>query len=450
MVHSSPARLLVMAGSIVALAHPLAMYAQEPVRLEEKFTSGDQYAVKTRSEVSGSLTPPADKGKPAPPAVTLRGDSAIEYDERVVEVTPQGQVRKTIRICRRVDFQRTVDGRPEKIALRPAVRRLVLLRDGQQKKAPFSPDGPLTWGEIDLIRTDLFVPALAGLLPATAVKPGETWAASKEAVQELTGFTALDDGRLDCRLEQMSMQGQHRQARVSLSGTVRGVAEDGASRQQLKGHLLFNLDAGRLVYVEIRGVHSLLAADGQEVGRLEGRFVLSRQPDARPTELTDAALRGVALLPDADNTLLLYENDVLGVRFLYPRRWRVAGVNGNQVAVDAPDGSGFLVTVETANRTPTGAQFLNESRTYLDGQKARIIRVDPPQPVRTNPPGEHFALEVELNGQKFLMDYHLSRQANGGVILAARLLPGDQLVLQREVARIAGTVVVTKRIEERK
>src|SRR5262249_7671098 len=155
--------------------------------------------------------------------------------------------------------------------------------------------------------------------------------------------------------------GSRRLARVGLSGTVRGATEDGTSRQQLKGHFLFDLDASRLVYAEGRGVHTLLAAGGREVGRIEGRFVLRRLNGARPPELTDAALRGVALEPDAENTLLLYDNTELGVRFLYPRRWKIAGADGKQVAVDAPDGSGFLLTVEPAGRTPTGAQLLKES-----------------------------------------------------------------------------------------
>jgi hypothetical protein len=434
-------RFLAAGATLTLVYWPRSAFSDESVRIEERFASGDQYSVKARSEVSGTLTPPAEKGKPTPPAVTLRGDSAIEYDERVLTVAANGQVQKTLRISRRVDFQRTVDERPEKSSLRPAVRRLVLLREGPLRKAPFSPDGPLTWGEIDIIRTDVFVPALAGLFPADAVKPGDSWSASAEAVQELTGLAAIDEGRLECRLEQVSK----RQARVALSGSVRGMTEDGTSRQQVKGYFLFDLDARRLVYVELRGVHSLLGTDGHEVGRIDGRFVLSRQPDTHAPELGDDALRGVNLVPNADNTLLLYDNADLGVRFLYPRRWKVAGSGGNQVAVDAPDGSGFLLTVEPASRTPTAAQFLKESADILEKEKGKILRVDPPQTVQTNPPREHFALEVDMGGQKFVMDYHVSRQTAGGVILAARLLPASREELQRELDAIARTVVLTKR-----
>src|SRR5262249_53170495 len=147
----------------------------------------------------------------------------------------------------------------------------------------------------------------------------------------------------------------------------------------------------------------------------------------------------------ADNTLLLYDNPDLGVRFLYPRRWRVQGVRGSQVTLDGAEGSGLLLTVDTAARTPTGAQFLAESRGWLEKQKARRLRGEPPRRVQERPPLEQFALEAEMGGQKFLMDYYVTRQAAGGVTIAARLLPADLAALRQEVERIARSVAVTRR-----
>jgi hypothetical protein len=133
------------------------------------------------------------------------------------------------------------------------------------------------------------------------------------------------------------------------------------------------------------------------------------------------------------------------VRFLYPRRWRVSGVRGTQVTLDTSDGSGLLVTLDNTARTPSGAQFLAESRGWLEKQKARLLRVEPPRRVQDSPPLEQFALEAEMGGQKFLMDYYVSRQAQGGVTMAARLPSGDVSALRREVERIARSVTVTRR-----
>src|SRR5262249_17500847 len=154
-------------------------------------------------------------------------------------------------------------------------------------------------------------------------------------------------------------------ARVALSGSVRGINEDGPNRQQLEGYFYFDLESNHLSYLYLKGVHTPLDKSGKELGKVEGRFVLTRQAHQNCKELTDEALKGVVLEPNADNSLLLYDNPDLGLRFLYSRRWRVAGVRGQQVGLDETNGNGLLLTVEAPTQVPTGAQFATESSTWL-------------------------------------------------------------------------------------
>ncbi len=440
----------VVAVWLACLACAASLWAEEPVQLRERFAAGYEYHVSTRVDLSGTLTLPADKGKPGPKPLSVRGKSAIEYDERILDVGQDGQVRKTVRLCRRTDFHRTIGEQTQENSLRPQVRRLILLRR-QNQEVPFSPDGPLLWGEIDLLRTDVFTPALAGLLAEHPVGLGDRWSATQSAIQELTDLERIDEGSLECRLEQFPQVEKRRYARISFRGTLRGGNEDGPNRQELEGYFYFDLESNHLSYLYLRGKHFLLGKDGKEVGRIEGRFVLTRQANTHAAELSAAALRGVVTEPNADNTLLLYDNVDLGLRFLYPRRWHVASVRGTQVALDSADGSGLLMTLEPLTRAPTGARFLAESRNWLGKQQARLVRIEPPRTVRSSPVLEHFALETEMNQQKFVMDYYVTRQNNGGATLAARLLQRDLAALQKEVERIALSVVVTReQVDDRK
>jgi hypothetical protein len=447
-------RRLFLTASLACLTCAASSWADEAVRLQERFPVGYEYHVSTRVDVSGTLTvpPPSSPGasggaktesKLASKPLTVRGTSAIEYDERVLDVASDEQVRKTARLCRRTDFRRTIGDHPQENALRPEVRRLILLRN-QNKEVPFSPDGPLLWGEIDLIRTDVFTPALTGLLAEHPVRLGDRWSATQLAIQELTDLERIEEGSLECRLEQFTLVEKRRHARVSFRGTVRGANEDGSNRQELEGYFYFDLESNHLSYLYIHGRHFMLDKDGKEVGRVEGRFVLTRQAHTRCEELSASALKNVALEPNADNTLLLYDNPDLGVRFLYPRRWRMASVRGTQVALDGADGSGMLLTLDPLTRAATGERFLAESRDWLTKQNAKLLRVDPPRTVRPSPILEHFALEAEMGGQKFVMDYYVTRQNNGGATIAARLLPQDISALQKEVERIALSVVLTR------
>ena len=192
------------------------------------------------------------------------------------------------------------------------------------------------------------------MLPDHAVRIGDHWNVSTDAVRELTDMDHIDDGKIECRLEDVSEKDGRRQARVTFSGAVHGGDEDGPNRQQLEGWYLFDLESSYLSYVYLKGVHSLLDQDGKEMGRIEGRYVLSRRADVTSRDLGTDALKGVPLEPNADNTRLLYDNPDFGVRFLYPRRWHIGAVRGSQVALDGADGSGLLITLDTPARTPTG------------------------------------------------------------------------------------------------
>src|SRR5262249_41824023 len=98
-----PGRALPALGFVLALGSPVR--AEEPLRLEEKFPEGYQYHVSTRVQLAGSLTTPAEKGKEPSKPLPVVGDSAIDYDERVL-ATAEGKVQKTARIYRRVELQR--------------------------------------------------------------------------------------------------------------------------------------------------------------------------------------------------------------------------------------------------------------------------------------------------------------------------------------------------------
>src|SRR5262249_1836770 len=152
----------------------------------------------------------------------------------------------------------------------------------------------LTWGEIDLVRTDVFTPALTGLLPDSAVSPGARWTAANAAIEELTDLERVEEGRVECRFEEITTLSGRRHARGSFAGTVRGVNEDGPNQQQLDGYIYFDLESNHLSYLSLKGIHSLLDKDGKEAGRIEGRFVLTRQVRNNARELSDEALRGVA------------------------------------------------------------------------------------------------------------------------------------------------------------
>jgi hypothetical protein len=429
-------------ASLALLFAGASSFAQGPIQIREVVSAGTAYHVSTHVDLTGELTVPPEDGQKTSSKVSLVGRSFIEYDERVLDTgRPDRPGPRTLRIYRRVDLDRTVGDKPQDVTIRPAVRRMVILRTGH-REVPFSPDGPLTWSEIDLVRTDVFTPALIGLLPERSVAPGDRWPATAAAVEELTDLEKIEEGSLECRFDEITSLAGRRLARIRVTGSVRGVNEDGPNRQQFDGYFYFDLASNHLSYLSLEATHFLLDKDGQTAGRVKGGFVLTREVKAPSADLRDDVIRGLALEPTPENTLLLYDNPELGVRFLYPRRWRIGVVRGRQVVVDEANGNGLLLTVESPANLPTAAAYLTESQTYLTKeQKAKVLRTDAPRPLTAQI--ENLGLDVELNGRRERMEYYIVRQPAGGAILAARLQPTELPALGRDVERIARSVQVT-------
>jgi hypothetical protein len=426
--------------------------ADEPVRMAEQFPAGYQYRVTSTTTLKGTLTVPGDGEKAKPQQMAVAGRGELRYDERVLTPAENGLDPKTIRVYERIGFHRRVGERDQEATVRGSVRRMVILRNkGSQIEVPFSPDGPLLWGELDQVRTDVFSPALTGLLPEGLVRPGDRWDATRAAVAELTDMEHIESGGLECRFEGVTVAAQRRLARVSFRGTIKGVNEDGSVRQELKGELHFDLESNHVSFLDLNGVKSLLDKTGQEVGRIEGEFHLQRHANVRSGDLADDVLARLSLDPNAENTQLLYDDPDLGVRFLYPRRWRVGVVRGRQLDIDEAGGTaGLRITVEPTAKVPTAAQFLAEVKTFLGKQeKVRILHAEPPVRLSAAPQElDSFRVEAEENGRTVVRDHYVLTQSIAGATIAARFTDKEKESVGREVERIARSITLTRKVED--
>ncbi|HET6575216.1 MAG TPA: hypothetical protein VFG68_16535 [Fimbriiglobus sp.] len=440
-----PRKLL--AACLVAVVGPTAA-AQNPVTLAERFDPAEAYRVELKVRLSGRLAIPQESGKP-PQVLPMSGESTVIYDERVLP-TDEPRTARTVRAYREVEFARTAGGKDQKAEVRPSVRRMVVLRSDRGKKAPFSPDGPLTWGEIDVVRTDVFSPALVpGLLPPQPVRPGDRWRLTPAAVVELTDLDPIAAGELVAEFVSVVTISNKRYAKLGVSGSVRGAAEDGTSRQKFDGIGYFDLEANRLTYLNLKGTRELFGPDGKTVsGRIDGTFVMTRGPAGKTSDISEAALRGVELRPTAANTELLYDNPDLGLRFQYPRRWRVGVVQGRQVTLDESSGGGVLITVEPAASLPAADKYLAEVRDYLKAQGASVIEATVPRRVSDRPRLDRFALVAEVKKEKVRLEYAVLSQPEGGATVSARLPWAEREELGRGVERVLRTLSITKRIEK--
>jgi hypothetical protein len=145
---------------------------------------------------------------------------------------------------------------------------------------------------------------------------------------------------------------------------------------------------------------------------------------------------------------LLYDNTQLGVRFLYPRGWRVGAVQGKQVTLDHARGAGALITVEAANRVPTVEDYRQEALAFLAKQKAEVKASSKPQRIRAEPVQlDRFGLDVAFGAEPVRLEYAVLKQRDGGVTLAVRIPASEAAALEPEIDRLIRSLSVTKTIE---
>jgi len=427
---------------IALLAFP-AFVVAEPIRLVAPVAPDRVYRITTDSTIAGELIPPSEKDKAANP-IKVSGKSTIDYVERTLSVDPKDADYKALRVYERVEFRKTTADRTDESTLRPGVRRLVVMKKGHHKVS-FSPDGPLMWSEIDLVRTDLVVSALSGLLPSNAVEPGDTWKASPAAVVELTDIENIDKGELVCKLERIETNGPRSVAHVSFAGSLRGINEDGPTRQELKGKLIVDLKAECITLLNIEGEHFLLDAGGKEVGKIVGTYVLTRTPLNTHKDLTETAIKGLKLEPSEDNTQLLFESEEIGARFTHSRNWRVVRTAGRQITLDETNGAGLLITLDAVGATPTPDQFLRDSIKDLVDRGAKVNNKSGPEKLAEGI--DRFTLDSQIEKDRVAMDYFAIRQDKGGATLAARIPAAHREARMKELERLARSFTITRRLD---
>jgi len=413
--------------------------------MKEVFVRGYRYRVKSSVDLAGTLSLPTSKSNLKPMSVNITGGSVIEYEERVLGVNNSGEVTKILRKYSRAELHRRVSGQDQESTIRPSVRRIALtVLEG--RKVPFSPDGSLTYGEIELVRTDVSTSSFVGLLPAQAVHPGEKWMARASAVREITDMDEVRECTVQCCLEKVLVSGGSHHARVIFAGKIRGINENGPNLQELQGHLDFDVDSQYICRLHLKGINFLLGRDGQVLGRVEGHYALTRWPDRSDRGLDNEAINGIALDPNPNNTRVLFESPELGARFLYPRRWRIVGVYGNQVDLDEPGGGGVRITIDTSNQPQTARQFMTDCQAFFQKQKIQILNVNGPHIIPEAPRGlERFTIEIVSHGARVWMEYYVTHEPAGGATLAARLLPPERETLRQEVDQIARSVTIMQR-----
>jgi hypothetical protein len=293
----------------------------------------------------------------------------------------------------------------------------------------FSPQGPLTRDELDLI--DLLGNSLLleGLLPPNRVRVGESWNHSTEIMTALLGLDEVSASDVKSTLTEVTGG----TARLDLEGSVRGTDQGASAEVQLQGKYRFDLAAGRITWFglqvqEDRG-EGLVDKAFEAVARLQVKI----SPNLKPGHLTDATLTGLPLEPAEELTQLEYRSPGGGWQFINDRRWFITADEEDRVVLLLIDGRQRIgqchVSSITQGKPPgstTMRDFQRDVERALGEHFGRFVRASQ----TVNDLGYRvFRLEVEGAVESLPMKwvYYLLAEEDGRRATMAFVVGADQM-----------------------
>ena len=322
------------AATLLALL-ALAPAARAQVTLAEAPAAGDCARYTVELDLTGKLIVTQEG---AQQAIALAAKARHAFAERTL-ATADGLPARSARHYESAAASAVVGGEKSDRAL-PADRALVVAVRNSDGPFCFSPAGPLTRDELDLVTEHFNPQCLAGLLPGKAVNVGDAWDVGPAAAQAACLFDGLVKNDLKGKLTAAA----NGQATFTIEGTAEGI-ENGA-KVTLTVAATGTFDTAKKCVTELAWKQK----DARELGpvapasQVEATVTLKREPLAQPSkELADAALAAVPKgeIPAA-LTLLRHADPKGRYTVVYPRDWHITGQTDQHLILRLLDKGEFI------------------------------------------------------------------------------------------------------------
>ncbi len=329
--------------------------ARQTVELREAWESSSSTRVQIELKAQGLYRPGlptaggAD-GAEMPKPRELNVQTRLIFHERIVPVGPAGLLRPSesgnakpgsggsLKVVRHVDqAAAAINGevRPTATTLRREVALLVAeKRDRGWPVVVFSPAGPLSWSELELVQVAGDPLALADLLPPAPVAVGDHWKVRDMAVKVLSGYDTITSHNLEATLE--SADGSR--ARIRLKGRIEGSAFGGTGVIGCDGFATFDRVLRRVDQLDLNRVETRQAGPVEAGLDMKSTLTVTRHSADTSDALSDAALAEVPLAYSRQRELLQMAVPGGRATLLADRDWHIFWENSRMAILKRLDG----------------------------------------------------------------------------------------------------------------
>ena len=327
-------RIVPLLGGVVCLVIASIGAAAERFELQEDAADGRLCQVQAELEVSGKLFPQPGPDK----ALKLAVESRFRFAERALKGTGRdAESLRSVRLYEEAQAKIQAGDQHSHSVLRNS-QKLVVAAGSLEGVDLFSPAGPLTYNELELLHMPADSLAMLAWLPTSAVEIDETWKAPEWSLPLVTGIEAIEKGKVTCRLESV----KESLARVRFEGEVLGASVGASSAVEIQGH--FDYDLKRKLVVQISATQTEKRAIGAVSPGLDvsARVKVNRSLHNDDTKLSAKELAAISLEPNQANRLLVFEGADWNMRLYHDRQWHLFQQSREGALFRLLDQGGFI------------------------------------------------------------------------------------------------------------
>jgi hypothetical protein len=270
-------------------------------------------------EASGDISHLQTAGKDSKPrSFPLTLTRNLAYFERTLLVPAAAEGR-----CHTVRYydKATADMKHGEENLKPTLRperSLIAASVSVPEALLYSPRGPLTWQELELLEVLGNTALLDQLLPEAPVATNAPWKPSEKLLRALLGWDNITKSDVQIVLKEVATS----VARLELSGRVEGWIHGSPTEIDLMAKCRFDLNTNRIDWFAALLKEKREAnLAGEHTYNLAQKVQVRIVPAEACEQLSDAALKDLNLEPGPATTVLSCRNSDRGWEIVHDRSW---------------------------------------------------------------------------------------------------------------------------------
>lgn len=276
-------------------------------------TAGE-FRVKSVMEVRGELKVNPDGKQVTKMPLKVRGEAV--YAERNLSVDAAAGTQRDARLYESASAKVQVGDTNRETTLRPD-HHLVIVDVSSEASRLFSPTGPLSRDELELLDIQGNSALLDQLTPGQEIAIGEGWDHSDQLMGELLGLDVVHTNSTRSTLRKVAKN----LAVIDLEGEVSGAVGGVSSDVELKAVYNFSLQDQRVTWFAATLQEDRAVGHAEPGFTVTARIRLAKTHSEPQAAISDQALAGLELGPQPGATLLEFVSAEGGFRFLHDRQW---------------------------------------------------------------------------------------------------------------------------------